>query len=406
MTSYTGLIATRCLAPITLNTTNKQLMSRSPHYARTAITSLQIVIPNWYVLPSGAHGETGSGDDATVTASIEYPAGVFTQILFGGSASGTVPNGGQLLSDVCTVTIPDRALFWVRIFWDGGSGGVLTVGHDLDGTSRPGCGLEVAVSGLTDKTLAGTVTAADNEFSPVAIIGTTDRASVVIVGDSIGLGDTAKETNGDVAGDFGVVARSIGPHYAYASLCQNGDQGEDFVASHTNRAALFQYASHLICEYGSNDLYTVNASAAVVLATLQTIWGYMTALGAGKYAYQTTITPRTASTDSWATTGNQSQISATVNARRIDLNGQIRALPAGLTGYSEVADAVETARDSGVWRVTGAANGYTADGIHPNTPGSMLVVFGGGVALPPESSSGSIQANGGTGILTPAAGPQ
>ena len=87
MDSYTGLVATRCLAPISLNTTNKQLMTRSPHYSRTDITSLQIVIPNWYVNPSSTHAEIGSGADATVTASIEYPENTFTQILFSGTAA-------------------------------------------------------------------------------------------------------------------------------------------------------------------------------------------------------------------------------------------------------------------------------------------------------------------------------
>lgn len=380
---YTGLVATRCLAPISLNTTNKQLMARSPHYSRTAITSLQIVIPNWYVNPSSTHAEIGSGADATVTASIEYPAGVYTQVLFSGVAAGTVTNGSQLLSDAVAVTIPTNTLFWVRIFWEGGAGGVLTIPHDLTGGSNPGSGLEVAVSGLTDKTMSGTVTAADNEFSPVAIIGTTTQPSFVIVGDSIGLGDSSRETVGDASGDFGVVARGIGPSYAYASYCQNGDQAEDIVASHTNRAALFAYASHLACEYGSNDLYTNSASVATVQGLLQTIWGYMTALGPEKKVYQTTITPRTTSSDSWATTENQAQVSGTINGRRTTLNDWIRGVPSGAHGYFDIADALETSRNSGIWKVTGVANAYTADGIHPNTTGSILIRDSGVIAALP-----------------------
>lgn len=380
MDSYTGLVATRCLAPISLNTTNKQLMTRSPHYSRTDITSLQIVIPNWYVNPSSTHAEIGSGADATVTASIEYPENTFTQILFSGNAAGTVPNASQLLSDAVSVTIPNNTLFWVRIFWTS-TAGVFSIPHDIDGASRPGSGLEVAVSGLTDKTMGGTVTAADNEFSPVAIIGTTTRPSFVIVGDSIGLGDTSRETVGDISGDFGVVARSIGPQYAYASYCQNGDQAEDIVASHTNRVALFAYASHLACEYGSNDLYTNSAATATVQTLLQTIWGYMTALGAEKKVYQTTITPRTTSSDNWATTVNQAQVSGTINGRRTALNDWIRGIPTGAHGYFDVADAVETSRNSGLWVVTGVANAYTPDGIHPNTEGSLLIKNSGLVSL-------------------------
>lgn len=409
MTPYTGLVATRCLAPISRNTTNRQLMSRSPHYARTAITSLQIMIANWFVNPASTHAEIGTGSDATVTASIEYPANTFTQVLFSSVASGTVPDVSQLLSDAVSVTIPKDELFWVRIYWVSTTG-VLSIPHDLSGTGLPGAGLEVGVSGITDKTMSGTVTTADNEFPPVAIIGTTSQPSVVIVGDSIGLGDSSKETLGDASGDFGVVARSIGPSYAYASLCQNGDQGEDFVASHTNREAIFAYASHLICEYGSNDFYTVGASQATVKATLQTIWGYMTARG-GK-AYQTTITPRTTSTDSWATTGNQTLVSGTVDARRTGLNDELRGGLTGLEGYFDVADAIETSRNSGIWRVTGSANGYTADGIHPNTPGSLLVSAAGVIDIRESfltDAAGPVSdpySDGGAGTLSDAAGPK
>lgn len=409
MTPYTGLVATRCLAPISRNTTYRQLMSRSPHYARTAITSLQIMIANWFVNPASTHAEIGTGSDATVTASIEYPANTFTQVLFSGVASGTVPDVSQLLSDAVSVTIPKDALFWVRIYWVSTTG-VLSIPHDLSGTGLPGAGLEVGVSGITDKTMSGTVTTADNEFPPVAIIGTTSQPSVVIVGDSIGLGDSSKETIGDASGDFGVVARSIGPSYAYASLCQNGDQGEDFVASHTNREAIFAYASHLICEYGSNDFYTVGASQATVKATLQTIWGYMTARG-GK-AYQTTITPRTTSTDSWATTGNQTLVSGTVDARRTGLNDELRGGLTGLEGYFDVADAIETSRNSGIWRVTGSANGHTTDGIHPNTPGSLLVSAAGVIDIRESfltDAAGPVSdpySDGGLGTLSDAAGPK
>lgn len=415
--SYTGLVATRCLAPISLNTTNKQLMARSPHYSRTAITSLQVVLPNWYVNPASTHAELGTGADATVTASIEYPEGVFTQILFSGIASGTVPNIGQLVSDACAVTIPINTLFWVRVFFQS-TGGVLTVGHDLNGGSTPGCGLEVAVSGLTDKTMSGTVTGADNEYSPVAIIGTTTNRSVVIVGDSIGLGDTTRETVGDASGDFGVVARSIGPLYAYASYCQNGDQGEDLVASHTNRVALFQYASDLICEYGNNDVWTISASVAAVQSTLQTIWSYMTDLGPEKKAYQTTITTRTTSTDNWATTTNQTTASSANEGRRLTLNAWLRALPTGLNGCFDITTVLETGLGTGLWIVNGAANAYTSDGTHPNTTSSILIRNSGVVRLPLDSAdggggvmtdaagpSGGPFSQGGTGVLTTAAGP-
>lgn len=55
--------------------------------------------------------------------------------------------------------------------------------------------------------------------------------------------------------------------------------------------------------------------------------------------------------------------------------GTLRAGDAGhpLVGYFETADAVETARNSGKWKVDGTANKYTSDGVHPNALGHQTM---------------------------------
>jgi len=394
--------------PTVLNTTNRQLMSRSPHYARTNITSLQIVVPNFYRGVSSPWAEIGSGSAATVTASIEYPIGTMTRVLFSGNVTGTVTDNSYLVSDSVSVTIPNGALFAVRMYWTSTTGVFYVTNGSMAAIGNTG--LEMGVSGITDKTMSGNVTGSSNNFPPVAIIGTTTKPSWIIVGDSItfGQGDATL----DSTGDQGIAARSIGPYYAYTNLSRSGDQADKFVASHTNAVALFQYASHLGCFYGSNDLYTLGATAAATLTDMQAIWGYMTALGAEKKAYQTTITPRTTSTDSWATTGNQTHTSGTVEARRTSLNNTLRGIPTGLTDCFDVADAIETSRDSGIWRVTGSANGYTADGVHPNTPGSLLVSAAGVIDIRESfltDAAGPVSdpySDGGLGTLSDAAGPK
>jgi hypothetical protein len=92
---YTGQLATRSFVPQINSTSNKQMMSRSRHISRTTITSLAIVVANWYVSHSTLI-EVANGGPATITASVEYPAGTFTQIKFGGSASGTLPDMNEL----------------------------------------------------------------------------------------------------------------------------------------------------------------------------------------------------------------------------------------------------------------------------------------------------------------------
>ncbi|MCS6297178.1 MAG: SGNH/GDSL hydrolase family protein [Nitrospira sp.] len=372
MNPYLGLVATRGQMPLLLNSTNRQAMSRTGRFARTDITSLQLVLANWYI-PLTTWAETGSGSTATVTASIEYPASTFTQVLFGGSPSGSISNLASLVSDAVAVSIPNGAKFWVRIYWTSTTG-VLYCAQDVSGGSTIGDGFETGVSGITDKTMSGSVTASDNHYSPVAVIGLTREPSVVIVGDSIAEGEG--DTVGDATGDFGLVARSIGPRFAYTNLARYADDTARFLASSTLRQALFPYASHLICQYGFNDFYNAGRTVATVYGNLSTIRGYMTALGSEKRAYQTTITPYTTTTDNWATLGNQTAVSG--NANRVTFNNLVRT---GLPFYIETADAIESSRDSGKLKVTGSAFGYTPDGGHLNTPGYELVrdanVFGG-----------------------------
>jgi hypothetical protein len=77
-----------------------------------------------------------------------------------------------------------------------------------------------------------------------------------------------------------------------------------------------------------------------------------------------------------------------------------------------MTDALETSRDSGIWRVTGSANGHTTDGIHPNTPGSLLVSAAGVIDIGESfltDAAGPVSdpySDGGVGTLSDAAGPK
>jgi len=74
-----------------------------------------------------------------------------------------------------------------------------------------------------------------------------------------------------------------------------------------------------------------------------------------------TLTPKAASTDFWATTAAQTTSDLTDEASRIKYNTSVRAKVARVGQFSEIADVVESSRNSGVWKAPGA----TADGIHP-----------------------------------------
>lgn len=374
MTPYTGLLATRCFSPTSVNTTNRQVMSRSGHYARDDITSLQLIFANWAINNASPFDEKGTGSAATITASVEYPLGTMTQVLFSGISNGVIGNIANLTSDSVTIPggIPNGALFCVRAYFTSTTG-VLSLNQDVSGGGTIGVGgLEAGVAGITDKTMSGTVTAADNGYPPLGIIGLTTKPSIIIIGDSITEG--FKDSTGDTSGDFGTIARSIGPNYAYCLMAQNGDRLFSFLLANTNRRAMFAYGSHLIVGYGSNDVFGLARTGAQLLADVQTVSGYMTGQSAingfTRRSYPTTLLPRSTSTDAWITSGaNQTTVSG--DTRRTAYNTLIRAGQTGINGYFEVANTLESAQDSGLWSASGGV-AYTDDGIHPLTNGNIV----------------------------------
>ena len=354
---YTGFLATGTGIAGACNTSNFQMMSRSPHFARDAIKSLAVILPGWYgINPATAtNTEHTIGANTGYTASIEYPSGTFKQITFAGSASGTVTDGGQLTSDQTTIAIPRGALFWIRVFYQNTAGIIFSSSTGGPNVENGGI-LRFGASGVTDQTMGGTITSSTSTsiFTPLAIIGTTTQRSFALIGTSRNWGylDSKQGSNADV----GNLARSIGKFAGYANLGVGGDRFDYFIASHTNRVAIAQYASDAIIEHGINDL-TAGRALASILADQQTLRGY---LPSSMKVNCVTVEPVSTSSDSWATTTNQTINSN--NPTRVLFNNAQRALPAGFATCLDIADVVESGRDSGKWTLQYGTP--TTDGTH------------------------------------------
>lgn len=380
---YLGQVATRCRIPTNTSTTNKQANARTFHIARDDITQLKIELPAWYWARTTTKVEAGALGSITYKASIEYPAGVFTQVRFnGGAVSGQATGSVPLLSDWVNVNIPKGAGFWVRtyavatnqiVFCDATAGSNFWVCDFANGEAY-----EYAASGITDKTMGGTLVPnkVTNDAAlchPTAIVGMTRKATVLLIGDSrvAGFGDFF-----NAAGDVGELARSIGPQLAYINVGSAGDTLSEFIASSTRRQALKQWCSHVVVETAVNALRSgtgQNKTAATVLTEQQTILGYF----ADKRRYTTTIAPVTTSNNSWANDPNQTLNS---NSAQINTyNDAIRAGVAGSLGYFEIGDQMMTARNSGKWKFDGTANKYTADGLHATAFGYQVIQDSGAV---------------------------
>ena len=285
--AYEGIVASRCRARASFDATNQYSNSRSAHIAAQAITALKIGFEN----PTGA--------SATITASIEYPAGTFTQLKFLGSSSVTMVSGSprlQCFSDYAAVSIPSGATFWVREFWHCTGG---TYYNTWQNTFL-GEATELSASSLTDKTMSGTIgntgTPSGVSRPPVSIIGLTTKDSCAIFGDSIavGIADT-EDTSSSATGYNGVVgflARSLdAAGVPFANYGVSATQA----ASQVPRLEMGK-CSHMFSEFGINDFDLGSASAATLIASISAFTPFAAPF---TKVYQTTVLPHTNSPNGW-----------------------------------------------------------------------------------------------------------
>ena len=269
--------------PMAEDTTNLQLMSRTPEFATDNINQIKVVFPNFYIA-SSARPDSGAkaqpGNSAIVTASIEYPAGTCTQLKFSGSASGTISNGGQSTSDALTISIPNGATFWVREYTTTATGATVvgsTAAADLshfdsaDGEAVMGWasgGTDYTGSCAASSSWSGGTSITNTARKPIAVVGWTQHSAVCLIGDSRtrGYGDLASSPY-TPSNHFGQFDRWIGSSFGTINLGANGDRGKETSQNDghfTNRGALLQYCTHAIYAYGINDFNNIPYNSAAV----------------------------------------------------------------------------------------------------------------------------------------------
>lgn len=373
---YDGIVSTRGTMPSHVLTT-AGCNARSGYFARSDISKLRILALNCYAL------ETAPGNSVAITSSIEFPAGVFTQLTFSGSSTGTIPDGGLLLSDYVNVTIPNGEKYWIRTFRQGAT---LVFENGVVAYNDNAYMGDVLNFTNSDQTMSGAVTnvGENSSYHPV-VIAPISIPSICMFGDSItaGLTDIA-----NISGDMGAIARSIGSKFGYFNGGVNGEKVSDFLAHNTQRLAISQYASAVIFGYPTNDIFQSGDSKATVETHMSSAW----ALVSPKPTFQVTTVPQTTSTDSWATTTNQTIPNSGKETVRVGWNTDLRGGGVGPNkGFFDIASVVESSLNSGLW-----VPNDTTDGVHPDAAGCLSVVASGVIdtsrigtvpGLPPESGS-------------------
>lgn len=357
--------------------------SRFTYKTQANVTKIRLTFMNWY---NSSYKASPYCTDNNNAASVTVQALVFgpgsstgTVVTVSGNVSWTVNGGAWVQTDWIPVTMTAGQSFDVQTYVSGTQWYPTLVysGWWASGSNQATAGSAKITSGASAST---------GIYMPAVVTGDHSNAAPLILGDSIAY-NSALGTLGYIEkgldGSYGAINAAVAGDRAYWALDGTGRRVKSWLFNGDSTTT--------IVEYGRNDLGD-GRTVAQLQANLLTIWNQQAS--GGRRVIQTTITPHTNSTDSWATVGNQTPVNATVESRRVQFNDWLRAgapivsgaavapgtsgaLLAGQAGhplyaYWEIADQVETARNSGIWR----APSYTTDGLHPTTTGINAAATG------------------------------
>lgn len=333
------------------------------------VSDIQFIFPGW----KNSAGEQPLANSFLLDAAVEVDS-TFIRLNFAGSSSVTVATGNNYTTDPLPMAFAPNSLIWLRLECIVSAGQTVPSGYQISASG------EGAVAGVQASQIVGTGPLAtpsggivlDRGYGPLAVIGRalTPVPSVALVGDSIfqGLNDAIP---GDGNGNYGWVERGLWQAWKGGTVGQyRAVRAGDTLALNTRvnayrKRLLLQYATHAIFGLGNNDAASSNLAA--IQPRLQENWS--SAKYRGARVYQALLSPRTTSTDSWATAANQTFVSGfEVGGLRDQVNAWIRTQVGQglLDGIIDPNTVWEDQANPGKWKSDGTtANLYTQDGIHP-----------------------------------------
>lgn len=380
--------------------------------------------------------ETNGTDPFTIKASVELTATFNMPLTFNGQLSTVIdPNSTVVRCDPLGVRFKKGDIFWVRGFITVTAGQKYPLMRTTRGnTYGEGENFDPALAGPgADVTPYGSAWAANVNGTnfvrtpgPSGIYATPEvfTSSILAIGDSRVSGTGEDICYGSSAGvdqwiDHGWLNRACYLKWPHVVVGFSGTTLASWTAntglgSFRRRSFIERmYFTHILCDLGINDINggsSLTATQALWLA----VWTDLTTHG--RPVYQTTLAPFTTSTDNWTTISGQTPfafesvrvqsndwlrdgapiLNGVAVATGTTTTGTVRAGQIGhpLTGIVEIADLVESARDSGKWGVlpvsrivsdsaittgtailTSATANFTANDV-----GLHVVVVGAGVA--------------------------
>lgn len=354
--------------------------SRISYTIQQNATNLYLTYTNWYnnnFKGSPVCHDEKNNAPITVQALVFSPgSNVGTPVTVAGQTSWTIAGGEWVQTDPLPIAVTTGQIIDVQTYAAGTrwyptnirNGGFQSGNHASAGSAK-----------IATANVNGTF------YAPAVITGDRSGPAVLIIGDSIGYGTGAQ---GPCYIDQGLVG-----HYGTINTAAAGDRLYWYLSGTYRSYSLFADSdcTTVVCEYCRNDLED-SRTVSQMQANLLTVWGQYH--DQGKRVIQTTITPYTSvpSGQIWSA-DNQTIVDTTKESRRIELNTWIRAgspmkngaavapgtsgaVTAGqvghpLYGHWEIADQVETAHNSGLWKYHS-----TDDGLHPNPIGINYAKLG------------------------------
>ena len=336
-------------------------------------SSLNIRFQSTY-LQSG--GDNALGNDYYIEkCALEKETGgaAFTPVLFSGSRTATVVNGGGgLTSDAILPSafglgaFTQGHVYWIRALVSvTGDTHVFPVGGTV-GTNGTAFQFDPTTYSASDADSTGTISFTGSgsfsfgaSVSPI-VIGTpvTPTAKFIsTIGDSIvdGTGDTAAASGWAQ----GFAQRSLFDADFASNVragCKLGRSGSSaasmWTGALTETKSILAYGNVAVEEWGTN---------APVYADSATVWAYLKSVG--QYVIRTKLLTQTTSTDGWATTANQTKTAnyTTPAGDRVTFNAAVAAQEGVLYDKFVSFDTAVLHTDRDLWK----APGYTTDGLHP-----------------------------------------
>ncbi|MEH7876975.1 fibronectin type III domain-containing protein [Rhizobium laguerreae] len=359
------------------------------------ITDLEFVDVGWYIGP--AFNRAIGSATFTFVKLVEYPAGVYTPVLYSGVPTYTVTANGLKKSDKLAINIPEGEDWWEHTI------NVFGASRDIPCIRLPAFS---STLGLTDgkyvysgsgDPVRGAADASTDHFGSAFIKATVAKdgaSSFVVWADSIGFGQ------GDITsvgpdGDSGYIGRGLGPRYPYFKFAKGGMTAAQ-MAAFAGDASFQALMAELPCtdainEFGGGDLRD-GTNVATILSAYQVIYGITPAALIG----QTTILPRTDGT--YTTVAGQTPKTDGNWGEELTL---VEAVRAGLPNVDYVIDGSLWASSSLNSRAWKAPPQRVGDGVHPN---SFAAAEGGEIVYRHKLGGSAIQPSAVLGLAVSRAG--